>query len=196
MRRHHVPILELPGIRKRLEEAPRHDPGTFLGTRRPPGRLDAPNGVPQAIERLTSAPPTDLEFIGLGVGRPPRVRGRQADQLDPALGPNSGLRYSLGVRIIALSTLKAFVDGQPVHTYAREPVMAWYRQVRAADWVGPADVKRDIRHASILEDGRVVFNVAGNKYRIVVWINYPYRVVYIRFIGTHRMYDTIDAQSI
>jgi mRNA interferase HigB len=60
----------------------------------------------------------------------------------------------------------------------------------------PADVKRDIRSASVLKDGRVVFNIAGNKYRIVVWINYPYRVVYIRFIGTHRQYDAIDAQSI
>ena len=42
----------------------------------------------------------------------------------------------------------------------------------------------------------MVFNVAGNKYRIVVWINYPYRIVYIRFIGTHRQYDMIDAQSV
>ena len=50
--------------------------------------------------------------------------------------------------------------------------------------------------ASILKDGRVVFNIAGNKYRIVVWINYPYRVVYIRFIGAHRQYDKIDAQTI
>ncbi len=47
-----------------------------------------------------------------------------------------------------------------------------------------------------LKDGRVVFNIAGNKYRIVVWINYPYRVAYIRFIGTHRQYDQIDAQTI
>jgi mRNA interferase HigB len=79
---------------------------------------------------------------------------------------------------------------------AREPVMAWFRQVRQADWAKSAEVKRDIRSASILRDGRVVFNIAGNKYRIVVWINYPYRVVYIRFIGTHRQYDAIDAQSI
>lgn len=74
--------------------------------------------------------------------------------------------------------------------------MAWYRQVGRADWTTPADVKRDIRSASILKDGRAVFNIAGNKYRIVVWINYPYRVVYIRFIGTHRQYDAIDAQTI
>ena len=48
----------------------------------------------------------------------------------------------------------------------------------------------------ILNDGRAVFNIAGNKYRIVVWINYPYRVVYVRFIGTHRQYDKIDAQTV
>lgn len=113
-----------------------------------------------------------------------------------AIGPNTGLRYSLGMRIIALATLKALVDARPAHAAAREPVMAWYRQVKAADWSGPADVKRDIRTASILKDGRVVFNIAGNKYRIVVRMNYPYRVVYIRFIGSHRDYDAIDAQTI
>jgi mRNA interferase HigB len=53
-----------------------------------------------------------------------------------------------------------------------------------------------IRSASILKDDRVVFNLAGNKYRIVVWINYPYRVVYIRFIGTHQQYKLIDAQKV
>lgn len=107
-----------------------------------------------------------------------------------------GLRYSHRMRVIALSTLEAFLEGKPSHADARDPVMAWYRQVRTADWASLADVKRDIRNASILKDGRVVFNIAGNKYRIVVWINYPYRIVYIRFIGTHRMYDAIDAQSI
>ena len=100
------------------------------------------------------------------------------------------------MRIIALGTLKAFMDGEPAYADAREPVMAWYRQVLRADWAAPADVKRDIRSASILKDGRAVFNIAGNKYRIVVWINYPYRVVYIRFIGTHGQYDRIDAQTI
>jgi mRNA interferase HigB len=100
------------------------------------------------------------------------------------------------VRVIALSTLKAFLSRNPAYADAREPVMAWYRQVRSADWATPTDVKRAIRTASILKDGRVVFNVAGNKYRIVVWINFPYRVVYIRFIGTHRQYDRIDAQTV
>jgi mRNA interferase HigB len=100
------------------------------------------------------------------------------------------------MRIIALSTLKAFLKRNPVYADAADPLMAWYRHVKAADWATPADVKTAIRSASILQDGRAVFNVAGNKYRVVVWINYPYRVVYIRFVGTHRQYDAIDAQSV
>jgi mRNA interferase HigB len=100
------------------------------------------------------------------------------------------------VRIIALSTLKAFLNRNRGYTDAREPLMAWYRLVKAADWATPADVKRAIRGESIPKDGRVVFNIAGNKYRLVVRINYPYRVVYIRFIGTHRQYDVIDAQKV
>ncbi|MEQ9328174.1 MAG: type II toxin-antitoxin system HigB family toxin [Rhodospirillales bacterium] len=100
------------------------------------------------------------------------------------------------MRVIALGTLKTFLDSEPGYADAREPVLAWYRHVLGADWTSPADIKRDIRSASVLKDGRVVFNIAGNKYRIVVWINYPYRVVYIRFIGTHRQYDRIDAQTI
>ena len=99
------------------------------------------------------------------------------------------------IRIIALATLKRFIEAEPAHADARDPVMAWYRQVKTADWASPAQVKWDIRSASILKNGRAVFNIAGNKYRIVVWINYPYRVVYIRFIGTHRDYDAIDAQT-
>jgi mRNA interferase HigB len=100
------------------------------------------------------------------------------------------------MRVIALRTLKRFIESKREYTDAREPALAWYRQVISADWASPAAVKRDIGSASILKDGRVVFNIGGNKYRIVVWINYPYRVVYIRFIGTHRQYDAVDAQTI
>jgi len=99
------------------------------------------------------------------------------------------------VRVIALSTIKAFLDRGASVADAREPLMAWFPQVKQADWAKPSDIKRDIRSVSILRDGRAVFNIAGNKYRIVVWINYPYRVVYIRFVG-HRQYDSIDAQNI
>ena len=100
------------------------------------------------------------------------------------------------MRVIALSTLKTFWASTPAYADAKGPTLAWYRHVLSADWREPADVKRDFGNASILKDGRVVFNVAGNKYRLVVWINYPYRVVYIRFMGTHAQYDQIDAQTI
>jgi mRNA interferase HigB len=100
------------------------------------------------------------------------------------------------MRVIALSTLKAFWAETPGYTDAEQPTLAWYRDVLKADWATPSQVKAQFGTASILRDGRVVFNIAGNKYRVVVWINYPYRVVYIRFIGTHRQYDGIDAQTI
>ena len=100
------------------------------------------------------------------------------------------------MRIIALSTLKTFWEGRPAYADVKEPALAWYRRVLQADWESPVNVKQDFRSASILKDGRVVFNLAGNKYRLVVWINYAYRVVYIRFIGTHTQYDRIDAQTV
>ena len=100
------------------------------------------------------------------------------------------------MRIIAVSTIRAFLAQSPAYADARDPLMAWVRHVKANDWAGPADVKRAIRSVSILKDGRIVFNIAGNKYRVVAWINYPYRVVYIRFVGTHAQYNAIDAHSI
>lgn len=100
------------------------------------------------------------------------------------------------MRIIALSTLKAFWENNPSYADAIQPTLAWYRHALKANWTKPADVKTDFKNASILKDGRVVFNIAGNKYRLVVWINYAYSVVYIRFIGTHAQYDQIDVQTI
>lgn len=100
------------------------------------------------------------------------------------------------MRVIALRTIRHFIQSRPEYGDSREPALAWYRQVLRADWGSSAEVKREMGSASILKDGRVVFNIGGNKYRIVAWINYPYRVVYVRFIGTHQQYDRIDAQSI
>jgi len=100
------------------------------------------------------------------------------------------------MRVIALSTLKEFWEQNPNNSDATEPTLAWYRHALKADWASPTEVKQDFGSASILKDGRVVFNIAGNKYRLIVWVNYAYRVVYIRFIGTHAQYDQIDAQSI
>lgn len=100
------------------------------------------------------------------------------------------------MRIIALSTLKTFWERNPKFLDAKEPVLAWYRHTLRAGWSSPADVKAAFGNASILKDGRVVFNIAGNKYRLIVWINYSYRVVYVRFIGTHAQYDRVDAQTV
>jgi len=92
--------------------------------------------------------------------------------------------------------MKSFWEGKPHYDDVVQPVLAWYRHALKADWSSPADVKQDFGNASILKNGRVVFNIAGNKYRLVVWINYPYKVIYIRFIGTHAQYDQIDVQTI
>ena len=100
------------------------------------------------------------------------------------------------MRIIAYKTLRQFWESSHSYKDVVEPARAWFQHAEAADWKSPTDVKADLRTASILKDGRVVFNLAGNKYRLVVWINYPFRVLYIRFIGTHKQYDAIDAQTI
>ncbi len=95
--------------------------------------------------------------------------------------------------VIARKTLREYGKANPE---AKEQIDAWYAEASDADWKTPADVKAKYRSASILKDGRVVFNICGNKYRLVVWIAYSVRTVFIRFIGTHEEYDQIDAQTI
>ena len=79
---------------------------------------------------------------------------------------------------------------------SKEPLEAWYYEAKHAKWTTPANVKDQYRSASILKDSRVGFNIAGNKYRLIVKVNYCSRTVFIRFIGTHREYDKIDAEVI
>lgn len=100
------------------------------------------------------------------------------------------------MRIIALSTLKSFWENTPAYHDAMQPALAWYRFALKANWKNPNDLKQSVRNVSILKDGRAVFNIAGNKYRLVVWINYEFSVIYIRFLGTHEQYDLIDVQTI
>lgn len=97
------------------------------------------------------------------------------------------------MRIIAKSTLREFWERHPD---AEEPLLAWYREVEKEDWSQPAQVKEKYRSASIVKDKRVVFNIKGNDYRLVVKINYPYRVIYVRFVGTHQDYDAIDVEEV
>jgi mRNA interferase HigB len=97
------------------------------------------------------------------------------------------------VRIIKKGTLRDYWTQNPD---AAQPLKSWYREAKAADWQTPHDVKEMYRSASVVGDNRIVFNIAGNKYRLVVKFNYPYRVAYIRFIGTHAEYDEIDVEEI
>jgi mRNA interferase HigB len=99
------------------------------------------------------------------------------------------------MRVIALSALQAFWR-QAAYQDAAQAGMAWFKEASQAQWASPADVKAAYGNASILKGGRVVFNIAGNKYRLVVWINYDYFTVYVRFIGTHKQYDAIDVDTI
>jgi len=73
---------------------------------------------------------------------------------------------------------------------------AWYHDVLRAGWKSPADVKSVYASASIVGENRLVFNIGGNKYRLVVAVNYKYRMCYVRFIGTHKAYDSIDVATV
>lgn len=97
------------------------------------------------------------------------------------------------MRIISKKALKDFWGREPA---ARGELEAWHAEASDATWTTPAEVKAHYGSASILKDGRVVFNICGNNYRLVAWINYEFFTIYIRFVGTHEEYDDIDAQTI
>ena len=95
------------------------------------------------------------------------------------------------MRIIAKRTLREFWKR---HSDAEGPLLAWYRAVEGEDWDAPSKLKTRYPNASIVGEDRVVFNIKGNSYRLVAQINYPKRIVYIRFIGTHSEYDKLDVR--
>ena len=99
------------------------------------------------------------------------------------------------MRIIAIKTLWDFWE-QSQYADSEQQLKAWFQEAKKADWSLPMDIKAAFRKASIIAGNRVVFNIAGNKYRLVVKTNYPYRTVYIRFIGTHTQYDQIDVEKV
>jgi mRNA interferase HigB len=97
------------------------------------------------------------------------------------------------MRVITKRTLLDFWEKHPD---ALNPLSAWYAEAVKGQWSTPQDIKAQYKTASFLGDNRVVFNIGGNKYRLIVKINYPYGTVYIRFIGTHAEYDKIKAEEI
>ena len=98
------------------------------------------------------------------------------------------------MRVIALKRLRDHWE-QAGRADSEQPLKSWYAITRAASWAHFAEVKAQFGTASAVGE-RVVFNIAGNKYRLVASINYPYGIVFVKFVGTHRQYDAIDAQTI
>jgi mRNA interferase HigB len=82
------------------------------------------------------------------------------------------------------------------HPRAAQPLKAWYAEARQAAWRRPQDIKQQYRSASFIADSRVVFNIAGNLYRLVAAVHYSSGIVFIRFVGTHAEYDRIDAGTV
>jgi mRNA interferase HigB len=99
------------------------------------------------------------------------------------------------LRIIAESALREFWS-RPGRSDAEQPLRTWVSVAKAADWSRPAEIKATFRSADILANDRVVFNIGGNKYRLVVAVHYRGGRVFIRFIGTHAEYDKIDAKNV
>ena len=96
-------------------------------------------------------------------------------------------------RIIAKSTLREFWEK---YSDSEQYLKTWYDTAKSADWKSPSDIKQTYVHASILKNGRVVFNIKGNTYRLIVRFNYEKQWAFIRFIGTHSEYDKINAETI
>jgi mRNA interferase HigB len=103
------------------------------------------------------------------------------------------------VRIIARKTLRQFVEklrGSKDQKAVKSALDAWFHEVLHADWKGPADVLKAHTNASIVGPDRVVFNIKGNDYRLVVAINYRRQIAFIKWLGTHANYDKIDVKTV
>jgi len=96
------------------------------------------------------------------------------------------------MRIIKKKTL---IDFWTINKDSQSHLESWYFEVKNADWSSPTEIKEKYKSASILKDCRVVFNIKGNKYRLVVKIRYDLKIIYIRFIGTHKKYDNTDVEN-
>ena len=97
------------------------------------------------------------------------------------------------MRIIAKKTLKDFWE---IHPDSEQQLKSWYQETSKAAWAGPNQIKLAYPSASFLADNRVVLNIKGNRYRLIVKINYDYQIIWIRFVGTYAEYDKINAKTI
>ncbi len=107
--------------------------------------------------------------------------------------PGLGTCYTRGVQIIARRTLRLFWDDHP---QAETPLRTWYALVLQAKWAGTADVKATFGTADFAADNRIIFDIGGNKFRLIVHVFYSYSRVLVKFIGTHAEYDRINQEKI
>ena len=116
-----------------------------------------------------------------------------------AVVPNLGTWYSVLVRIIARSTLTRFLErleGHRDHRAVKAALDSWFKEARQAEWKNSSDVKASYAHASIVGADRVVFNIKGNAYRLVVAVDYRRAIVFIKWLGSHQEYDEIDVRTV
>ena len=99
------------------------------------------------------------------------------------------------MRIIAFRTLREFWE-KPDFADSETSLRSWYHDAKCSNWTNSNELKQQYKNASIVGEGKVVFNIKGNTYRLVVSIDYEFQVIFIRFIGTHKQYDKIDAKTI
>ncbi len=121
----------------------------------------------------------------------PGVVGVLRSAVAPKLGPSYIFEC---LRIISRSTLRAFWKAG--HTDAEQPLKAWFVEVSKAQWKSMAEIKRRYPSASVIDAERVVFNIGGNKHRLVVKIWFPGHAVWIKFVGTHEQYDRLDVRTL
>jgi mRNA interferase HigB len=105
-----------------------------------------------------------------------------------------GASYLVPVRVVARRTLREFWERG--HRDAEQPLRAWFAEARRATWRTPADIKAAYGNASFVGNDRVVLNIGGNKYRLVVALKYSAQIAFIRFVGTHAAYDEIDVEEV
>ncbi len=97
------------------------------------------------------------------------------------------------MRVIAKKILRDFWEK---YNDSEQSLKTWYKEALKANWKSPNEIKNEYAKVSILKSGRVVFNICGNKYRLIVDINFDRRWIFIRFIGTHKEYEKVDANKI
>jgi mRNA interferase HigB len=99
------------------------------------------------------------------------------------------------MRIIAKSALVKFWQNQ-AYKDSEQPLKEWYQEASKADWKSPNEVKAQFGNVSVIGNKRLVFNIAGNKYRLIVSVNFKYRCMYVCFLGTHKQYDKVNAEEV